>query len=211
MRSSQLCSVAALLVVLGLSACGGKESFSVNGTINRLDFPGLVLANGSDTVRPPAVVTPVVIPPATIPRIPFVFPNRIDYGTEYNVTVQTQPDNMNCTVAANGRGSAGRTEAINATVTCTVNSYTVGGTITGLTGTGLVLSNGTDPVTVSPAAGATTFVFTSKVNFGQVYGVGVLTQPSNPVQNCTVSGNGTGTMGAANVADIVVSCTTPAP
>ena len=36
------------------------------------------------------------------------------------------------------------------------------------------------------------------------------TQPSNPLQVCTVA-NGTGTMGDADVTDVAIACTTPAP
>jgi hypothetical protein len=204
MHSSHVRSIAALLVVLGLSACGGKESFSVSGTVSRLDFNGLILANGSDTVSLAAVTTPVVTPPATIPTIPFVFQNRIDYGTEYNVTVQRQPDNMKCTVAPNGNGSAGRTERINATVTCTVDSYVVGGTITGLTKSGLMLTNGAD--NVSPNAGDVEFAFKTKVNVGQTYGVRVSSSPAG--QTCTVP-NDTVVMGPANVTVMVTCDNTP--
>jgi hypothetical protein len=194
MRSPHLYSIAALCLALGLSACGGKESFSVSGTINRLDYAGLVLANGNDTVRPEINATN------------FTFPNRIDYGTEYNVTIQTPPQHMNCKVAANGKGSAGRTAVIKATVTCAVDTHTVGGTITGLTGAGLELINGND--NVAPAADATTFTFPKQVAFGQTYGVRVKTQPAG--QTCTVP-NDEVTMGDKDVANIVVTCEATTP
>ena len=194
MHSSNLHTIAALLVALGLSACGGKASFDVSGNINRLDYTGLVLANGADTVAPAVGATS------------FTFPNRVDYGTSYNVTIKTQPQHMTCAVA-NATGSAGHTASIVVAVSCTINAYTISGTVQGLTGAGLELANGSDPVTALPAAGATTFAFTNKVEFGKPYGVGVLTQPSG--QTCSVSANGTGAMGDANVADIAVSCTTP--
>ena len=54
-----------------------------------------------------------------------------------------------------------------------VASYTLGGTIVGLTAGGLVLANGTD--TVSPAQGATSFVFPTPVASGTVYVVTVQT------------------------------------
>ncbi len=196
MRSPNLHTIAALLVALGLTACGGKASFDITGNINQLDYSGLVLANGADTVSP------------AIGATTFAFPNGVDYGTSYDVKVQTQPQHMTCTVA-NGSGSAGHLENIVVSVTCSVNAYTVGGTITGLTGAGLVLSNGSDTGTVAPAAGATSFVFPNSIAFGQGYSVGVQGDPAG--QTCTVSPPPNGTMGDANVANIAVVCTTPGP
>ena len=86
-------------------------------------------------------------------------------------------------------------------------TYTVGGMVTGLTGSGLVLqNNGGDDLEVS-TTGAFTFV-TGLAN-GAAYAVTVKTQPSSPTQNCAVS-HGSGTLGAANVTNVAVACTTPA-
>src|SRR5215471_107899 len=61
--------------------------------------------------------------------------------------------------------------------------FTVGGTVSGLSGTGLVLQdNGGDNLTIS-ANGA--FTFATKAT---AYNVTVLTQPTNPPQTCTVTG-----------------------
>lgn len=190
MKSSCLRPLVALLIVASLSACGGKASFDVSGVINGLSNPGLVLENKGDTVSPPAGASS------------FTFPKRIDYGTEYNITVQTSPAHMNCTINT-GSGSAGYYLSIAATVSCVQNSYTVGGTITGLSVAGLELSNGSGAATLLPAAAATTFVFAETVPYGKFYGVTVLTQP--PGLTCTVS-NGTGTMGEAAVANIAIAC-----
>ena len=67
----------------------------------------------------------------------------------------------------------------------TSTTYTIGGRISGLTGTGLVLQdNGGDDLSV--AAGATSFTFPTALASGSSYNVTVLTQPSNPAQTCTV-------------------------
>lgn len=79
-------------------------------------------------------------------------------------------------------------------------SYSVGGTVGGLTGTGLVLqNNGVDDLAIT-ASGA--FTFTTKITSGAAYAVTVKTQPVN--QLCTVS-NGTGTI-SANVTNVSVAC-----
>jgi hypothetical protein len=64
-------------------------------------------------------------------------------------------------------------------------TFTIGGMVSGLTGTGLVLQdNGGNNLTVT-ANGA--FTFTTAVASGGAYAVTVLTQPSTPAQNCVVT------------------------
>ncbi len=88
-----------------------------------------------------------------------------------------------------------------ATATATATTYTIGGTITGLSATGLVLQNNAgDDLTV--ASGATSFTFATKVT--GAYAVTVKTQPTGIT--CTVS-NGTGTA-TANVTNISIACVT---
>jgi hypothetical protein len=80
-------------------------------------------------------------------------------------------------------------------------SFTVGGTISGLAGTGLVLQdNATNNLALS--AGATSFTFTTPIQSGATYAVTVLTQPS--AETCSVT-NGSGTANA-NVANVQVAC-----
>jgi N-acetylneuraminic acid mutarotase len=82
--------------------------------------------------------------------------------------------------------------------------YTIGGTVTGLTGTGLVLQdNGGDDLTIT---GNTTFTFKTTIAAHQPYNVTVSASPSNPVQTCTVSG-GSGTA-TANVTTVIITCST---
>jgi hypothetical protein len=83
-------------------------------------------------------------------------------------------------------------------------SYTIGGMVTGLSGTGPVLQdNGATNLPVS-ANGA--FTFTTAVTIGGTYKVTVLTQPSSPAQTCAVTA-GSGTA-SANVTSVQVACTT---
>ena len=79
----------------------------------------------------------------------------------------------------------------------------INGTISGLTGSGLVLQdNGGDNLAVP--AGSTSFSFVTALSNGSSYNVSVLTQPSAPLQMCTVS-NGTGITGTA-VNPITITC-----
>ena len=83
------------------------------------------------------------------------------------------------------------------------SSYTVGGTISGLTAGSVVLAyNGGTTVTVS--AGATTWVFPGSFAAGSSYSVTVLTQPAGEL--CGVDGDGSEATLAADVTDVGVVC-----
>jgi uncharacterized repeat protein (TIGR03803 family) len=84
-------------------------------------------------------------------------------------------------------------------------TYTVGGSISGLTAGGLILANGSQ--TVSPAANATSFVFPTQSTSGTSYSVSVQTEPTG--QTCTVS-SASGTVTTANVTNVVVTCASEA-
>src|SRR6266404_4060602 len=82
--------------------------------------------------------------------------------------------------------------------------FTIGGTVTGQTGTGLILQdNGGDNLTIT---GNTTFTFKTAIANGQPYNVAVFASPTGPVQTCTVS-NGAGTA-HANVTNVAITCST---
>ena len=88
-------------------------------------------------------------------------------------------------------------------------TYRVGGSVTGLTGTGagLVLANGgADQL---PIAMAGPFTFIAAVADHAGYAVGVATQPTAPPQTCSVA-HGSGTIAGADVGDVVVTCSTQA-
>lgn len=136
----------------------------------------------------------------------YAFVNPQIGGASYQVTVLTQPAGQTCTVA-NASGVIGAANVTNVNVTCTTNTYTVGGTVSGL-GAGLAVelrNNATGENLVRNANGAYTFV--NPQASGASYLVSVLTQPAG--QTCTVA-NGSGVIGTANVANINVSCSGPA-
>lgn len=83
-------------------------------------------------------------------------------------------------------------------------SYTVGGKVVGLQGSGLVLHNTSGKDLDVLASGS--FTFPSGLDQGASYSVTVRTQPSNPAQTCSVS-NAAGTIAKANVTNVLVSCT----
>jgi hypothetical protein len=84
-------------------------------------------------------------------------------------------------------------------------TYTIGGAVTGLSGSGLVLQNNAGTNLAVSSAGA--FKFVGGLASGAGYSVTVATQPSAPTQFCEVT-NGSGTVGGANVTSVAVTCTT---
>jgi hypothetical protein len=81
--------------------------------------------------------------------------------------------------------------------------YTIGGQVSGLEGSGLVLqNNGGDDLAID-ADGS--FSFGTALADGNGYSANVLTQPASPDQYCTVS-NASGTVDGADVTDVAVTC-----
>lgn len=136
----------------------------------------------------------------------FVFPAGLADGGTYNVTVLTQPSapNQVCTVT-NAGGTLSGADVDDIEVTCVTQTYTVGGTVSGLAaGNSVVLqNNSSDDLTVG-ANGS--FTFATPLTDGSAYSVTVLTQPTAPNQTCAVS-NGTGNLSGADVISVQVACT----
>ena len=78
---------------------------------------------------------------------PFTFATNWPAG-RYAVTVKTQPAGQTCTVAS-GSGTIAAANVTNVAVTCTAATYSVGGTVSGLSGSVVLQDNGGDNLTVS--------------------------------------------------------------
>lgn len=171
-----------------------SSSFTVGGTVSGLAGTGLELQlNGDDDLPIASNGT-------------FTFATPVPSGSQYRVRVATQPTDPTqvCTVAG-GAGTIGSTNVTNVRVTCASSTFSVGGTVISLLGSGLVLqNNGGDDLAVG-ADGL--FTFPAELASGAGYNVTVRTQPSNPNQACTVT-NARGTIGSADVGNVVVSCST---
>jgi hypothetical protein len=168
-------------------------AFALRGTVSGLVGTGLVLQNGIDE-----------LPISNDGQ--FSFPTPYSSGAGYNVTVKTQPSgpSQSCTVA-NGVGTIGSADVTNVAVNCATGSFSIGGTVSGLAGTGLVLrNNGRNDLSIG---GNGSFQFSELLASGAMYDVRVAAPPTNPTQSCAVS-NGSGTVGAASVANITVTCMT---
>jgi hypothetical protein len=89
-------------------------------------------------------------------------------------------------------------------VTCVTPTitYSVGGTIAGLAGTGLRIEGGAANV-ATPAPGATTFTLPTELENGDAYDVGITAQPAG--QTCLVT-RSQGVVASTDVSSISVSC-----
>lgn len=184
----------ALAALLILTACQDDSSspmpqFTISGRVSNLASGQTVTIanNGSDVLKVAANGT-------------FEFAAPVN-ANAYKVTIATQPTGQVCTVS-NGVGSGVVANVTGVSVTCSTDTYTVGGTLSGLASAAHVVlaDNGQDPVTLT-ADGA--FTFATPLAFNSSYAVTVTTQPSNAT--CTVS-RGVGAGVTKNIASVAVVC-----
>ncbi len=131
----------------------------------------------------------------------FTFSSALSDGATYAVTVLTQPSAQRCTVS-NGTGTVSGANVTSVRIVC-VNTYTIGGSISGLNGGTVTLQNNSSDILARNVNGSFTFS-TALVN-GATYSVVVTNNPTG--QTCTVS-NGSGTVSSANVTTVGVTCVT---
>ncbi len=173
---------------LGLTACGGGGE--VSGTVIGLTASGLSLSNGYETITVPKDATT------------FAFPTDVEEGKAYAVVVVTQPTGLRCSVSnGTGTGTASATAASTSVSVACLPVWSISGTVSGLTRSGLVLNNGYEDIVV--AAGALSFAFPTQLPTGSSYRVTVTTQPT--LQSCSVS-RAEDVVGSEPVSDVAVSC-----
>src|SRR5713226_7607198 len=169
---------------------GGNGPFTIGGTVSGL------AAGGSMTLQNNGAESLVVSANGS-----FTFKTAIVANNPYLVTVSVPPAAQTCTVSGgSGKATATVTTVV---VTCTTGTEAIGVTDAGLTGTGLVLQNGTEFLTITGTT--TTSQFKTAIPFGQTYNVTVSTQPINPAQTCIVT-NGSGTSTAGVAISVQVTC-----
>ena len=169
---------------------GDEAFFTIGGNISNLSTSGLVLQNnaGDDLSVASGAAS-------------FQFQAPIPFGDNYNVTVAQQPTGQTCTVS-NGSGSNIIGNINNISISCSVNTFTIGGDVAGLSASGLVLqNNGADDLSI--ASGATSFMFATPVAYDGSYNVTVLQQPVG--QTCTVS-NGSSSNVTGNISSVGITC-----
>jgi hypothetical protein len=171
------------------------NTYAVGGSVTGLTANGLQLhidAGAGESLSVPANATS------------YTFGNYVANGS-YHVTVATDPTGFACTVANGGSVVVSGAAVTTANVTCARNTFSIGGTVSGLPASTTVVlqDNGADNLTLS-ANGA--FTFATQLATGSAYAVTVLTQPSGG--NCKVIGSGT--VNGADVTSVGVTCATNA-
>lgn len=134
----------------------------------------------------------------------FTFATALEDLSAYAVTVLTPPNTpaQTCTVV-NGSGALAGANVTNVQLTCMTDSFSIGGTVSGLQGSGLVLqNNGSDDLAIT-ADGS--FGFATALPDLSSYLVSVAAQPTAPIQTCTIA-NGSGALAGQNVSDVSVLC-----
>jgi uncharacterized repeat protein (TIGR03803 family) len=187
------------VLLLLLASCGGSDAqgpaptYTVGANVSGLSGKGLVLQlSGGATL-------------AVTANGPATFATSLVSGKSYQVTVQTQPSSPQqvCSVA-NGSGTIA-TSNVTVNLTCVTSGYTVGVTVQGLSGSGLVLqlnAGSNLPITANGQA-----TFAAPVALGASYAISVQTQPSSPAQTCVLT-RAVGTITNHNVNNASVSCIT---
>ncbi len=192
---------AALMFLAFLINCGGPGAgggsddplpsiinYSIGGTVSGLSGTLVLQNNGSDNL-------------SINSNAAFIFETAIADGSSYNVTVSSQPTEQTCSVS-NGTGTLDGDDVSNVTVTCSTDTYTIGGTVSGLSGTLVLQNNGSDNLSINSNAA---FIFETTIADGSAYTVTASSQPFE--QTCSVS-NGTGTLDGADVSNVTVTCST---
>ena len=180
-----------VLSALSVAACNGDglPTYTVGGTVVGLSGPGLVLQlNGGHDLQISS-------------NGAFQFQTALTGQTDYEVTVLNSPSGQSSTVAM-GSGKMPFAPVTDVEVTCTADTYTVGGSVVGSgSGTGLVLQlNGGADLAIS---GDGPYAFPEPLVDGAAYAVTVLSAP--PGSACNLS-NASGTIQGADVTNADVEC-----
>ncbi len=197
---------AVIVISLGLAACsgvkggttggpgggGGIGPYSIGGTVSGLAAGGSMTLqdNGTDSLTVSANGN-------------FSFKTLIAANQPYLVTVSAAPATPPQTCTVSGGSGTAAANVTTVLVSCTTGTQAIGVTVAGLSGTGLILQNGTEFLPISGTN--TTTTFKTAIPYGQPYNVTVSTQPSGPPQTCTVT-NGSGISTSGVAVNVQVTC-----
>ena len=125
-----------------------------------------------------------------------------DIGVEFEPQAGGSPLISTAVITDNALNGAPSTQTVTLSGTGIGGTYTVGGSVSGLVGSGLVLQDNLGDNLPISANGS--FTFATAISTGNPYSVTVLSSPI--AQNCAVTEGG-GTVANANITNVLVTCT----
>lgn len=176
------------------------DTYSLGGTVTGLEEGEtitLLLENEEETLEVSADGS-------------FTFETELEEDDMYEVSISDDPADQTCTIT-NESGTITNANVSDIEITCTtdeeeVTSYTVGGTVSGLSGELiLILNSGADTLEVS-ADGS--FTFAMELEADDDYDISISDDPVD--QTCTIE-NGSGTITSSNVSTIEITCAEDPP
>lgn len=180
--------------ITGVKITCTTNTFTIGGTVTGLDA-GVSLALTLNSESPQTFES-------SGNSFSFTFSKAVAAGATYSVAIPTSPDNYDCSVT-NGNSTVNNSNISDVAVTCTKQSFSISGTITGLINNGLQLSlNDGTPIDIS--GGRTSFDFNTKLLNKDGYQVDIVQQPGNS-QLCAID-NASGTVSGQDVDNIAVRC-----
>lgn len=185
---SKFCFCAVAIAAAALAGCGGggdaPPEYTLSGTAAGLSGQLILQYNGANDLALKA-------------DGPFQFASPIASGTDYSVTIKSQPPNQTCSLSqASGVASANMAPVA---ASCATNTYTIGGTVSGLVRPISLKDNLGDALTLLVNG---PFTFQTPATGGSAYSVSLVDQ--GPAQTCRLtSGSGTAT---APITSVSVSC-----
>lgn len=188
--------LAALLALTGCAYGGPAGDYSVSGTVRGVSGQGVFLsdANGAGVF--------------VSSDGSFIIEDAYADGGAYQVTAEGDPSGpaTKC-VVANGSGVIRAADVDGVSIVCTPSTFTVSGTVSGLTTWGLVLEANGEEIALAKDG---TFTFFVPVTSGSTYSVQIAQEPEG---QASALENAVGTVAARDITDVTVSCTSldPAP
>lgn len=182
------------LVLLVLVACGGggggstPVTYTIGGTVTGYAGATIDLVYNTD-----AITVDVVSGNITIA-------SNVPSGSSYDVTIPSPPVGYTCAVV-NGSSPQVTADVTNVDVICSLNSYSISGTVTGYAGGSIDLVYNTTSINVAVVSGL--IAIDSSVPHGFPYEVTIVNSPSG--FDCTVANGGPATA-TTDVTDIAVTC-----
>lgn len=177
---------------IGLSGCGGGDDgdgYTIGGTIAGLNGKVVLQNNKSDDLE-------------VTNNGNFHFPKELNSGDKYEVTVLSQPSGQICSVDA-GSGTIGDINIDTITVSCKTTAregFTIGGTVSGLSGTLELQINNGDTITIDKSG---VFAFQSVYEDHTQYNITIKTVPES--HTCELV-NSSGEINGDSVGNIEIIC-----